>query len=66
MKGPFPMPTPAIQSSWVRGRRANVCCFPAGSKKFPEDETPALAKIKIATPAHPSGTPDAGGMCAVN
>lgn len=41
-------------------------CFPAGSKKFPEDQTPALAKIKIAAPDHPSGTPDAGGVCAVN
>jgi len=41
-------------------------CFTAGQKKFPEDEAPALAKIKIATPAHPSGTPDASGVCAVN
>lgn len=41
-------------------------CFAPGSKKFPEAQTPALAKIKIATPAHPSGTPDAGGVCAVD
>ncbi|HTH62978.1 MAG TPA: cytochrome c [Paraburkholderia sp.] len=41
-------------------------CFPASGKKFPEESTPALARIKIATPSHPSGTPDAGGVCAVN
>jgi polar amino acid transport system substrate-binding protein len=41
-------------------------CFPAGAKKFPEESTPALAKIKIATPSRPSGVPDAGGVCAVN
>jgi mono/diheme cytochrome c family protein len=41
-------------------------CYPAGSKKFPEEESAALAKIKIATPGHPSGTPDAGGVCAVD
>lgn len=41
-------------------------CFPSGSQKFPEEQTPSLAKIKIATPGHPSSTPDAGGVCAVN
>jgi mono/diheme cytochrome c family protein len=41
-------------------------CFTAGSKKFPEASSPALARIKIATPGHPSGTPDASGVCAVD
>jgi len=41
-------------------------CFQAGSKKFPEEATPALAKIKIATPSHPAGTPDSSGVCALN
>lgn len=40
-------------------------CFAAGGRKFPEASSPALAKIKISAPSHPSGTPDAGGVCAV-
>lgn len=41
-------------------------CFPAGSKKFPEEQTPALSRIKIAAPGHPSGAPDSAGVCAVD
>jgi mono/diheme cytochrome c family protein len=41
-------------------------CYPAGTTPFPTQDTPALATVTMGPPAHPSGTPDANGVCQVH
>lgn len=41
-------------------------CYPGGNRKFPEEQSPALAQIKIGTPKHPSGVPNDSGVCGVD
>ena len=40
-------------------------CYPAGATAFPIQDTPAL-KVTMGPPGHPSGTPDANGVCPVH
>jgi polar amino acid transport system substrate-binding protein len=41
-------------------------CYPAGTTPFPTQDTPAFAKITMGPPDHPSGSPDANGVCPVH
>jgi polar amino acid transport system substrate-binding protein len=38
-------------------------CYPAGTRKFPEQATAAISNIKISTPEHPSGSTSGNGTC---
>ncbi|MCU4161863.1 cytochrome c [Acidiphilium sp. AL] len=40
-------------------------CYPAGKTAFPEHAPTDFATMKIVTPAHPAGTPNMFGVCAV-
>ncbi len=40
-------------------------CYPAGATAFPTEDTPAL-KVTMGPPGHPTGTPDANGVCQVH
>ena len=40
-------------------------CYPAGATAFPTQDTPAL-KVTMGPPDHPTGTPDANGVCPVH
>ncbi len=40
-------------------------CYPSGKTAFPEHAPADFATMKILAPAHPAGTPDKFGVCAV-